>query len=41
VLVGARDPKQVTENVGALSFKLKDDEVSLIRKLAEELELVG
>jgi aryl-alcohol dehydrogenase-like predicted oxidoreductase len=41
VLVGARDPKQVTENVGALSFKLKDDEISLIRKLAEELELVG
>ncbi len=40
VLVGARDPKQVKENVGALSFKLKDEELQLIRKHAEELQLV-
>jgi aryl-alcohol dehydrogenase-like predicted oxidoreductase len=41
VLVGARDPKQVKENIGALSFKLKDSEIALIRKHAEELQLVG
>jgi len=40
VLVGARDSKQVKENIGALSFKLKDSEIELIRKRAEELELV-
>lgn len=40
VLVGARDPKQVKENIGALSFKLKDDEILSIRKLAGELQLV-
>ena len=40
VLVGARDSKQVKENVGALSFKLKDSELDLIRKHIEELQLV-
>lgn len=40
VLVGARDAKQVKENIGALSFKLKDSEIDLIRKRAEELKLV-
>lgn len=41
VLVGARDAKQVKENIGSLSFKLKDSEIALIRKHAEELQLVG
>ena len=40
VLVGARDPKQVKENIGALSFTLKDNEIELIRQRAEELQLV-
>jgi aryl-alcohol dehydrogenase-like predicted oxidoreductase len=40
VLVGARDEKQVQENVKALSFKLSDEEVRSIRKSAEELVLV-
>src|SRR5688572_6004056 len=40
VLVGARDEQQVKENVKALSFKLKEDEVKSIRKHAEELVLV-
>jgi aryl-alcohol dehydrogenase-like predicted oxidoreductase len=40
VLVGARDDKQVQENVKSLSFKLKDDEIATIRKYAEELMLV-
>jgi aryl-alcohol dehydrogenase-like predicted oxidoreductase len=40
VLVGARDPKQVKENVGALSFKLSDSEIQAVRKHAEELQLV-
>jgi aryl-alcohol dehydrogenase-like predicted oxidoreductase len=40
VLVGARDERQVKENVKALSFKLKEDEVKAIRKHAEELALV-
>lgn len=40
VLVGARDEKQVVENVKSLSFTLKDDELSLIRKHVEELVLV-
>jgi aryl-alcohol dehydrogenase-like predicted oxidoreductase len=39
VLVGARDAKQTKENIGALSFKLKDSEVQSIRKYAEELKL--
>jgi aryl-alcohol dehydrogenase-like predicted oxidoreductase len=40
VLVGARDEKQVQENVKSLSFKLKEDELKTIRKHAEELMLV-
>lgn len=40
VLVGARDAKQVKENVGALSFKLKDSELDFIRKQIEEVQLV-
>lgn len=40
VLVGARDETQVKENIGALSFKLKDSEVALIRKRVEEVQLV-
>ena len=40
VLVGARDEKQVQENVKSLSFKLKDDELKTIRKFAEELTLI-
>jgi aryl-alcohol dehydrogenase-like predicted oxidoreductase len=40
VLVGARDAKQVKENVGALSFKLKDSELDLIRNRIEEVQLV-
>ncbi len=40
VLVGARDDKQVQENVKSLSFKLKDDEIKTIRNYAEELMLV-
>jgi aryl-alcohol dehydrogenase-like predicted oxidoreductase len=39
VLVGARDENQVRENVKALSFKLTDEEIRSIRKLAEELSL--
>ncbi|WP_276372986.1 aldo/keto reductase [Chryseolinea sp. H1M3-3] len=40
VLVGARDDKQVQENVKSLSFKLSDDEIKTIRIHAEELMLV-
>jgi aryl-alcohol dehydrogenase-like predicted oxidoreductase len=40
VLVGARDSKQVVENVKSLSFKLTDDELKSIRKSAEELVLL-
>jgi aryl-alcohol dehydrogenase-like predicted oxidoreductase len=40
VLVGARDDQQVKENVKALSFKLKDDELKTIRQHVEELALV-
>lgn len=41
VLVGARDEKQVQENVRSLSFKLTDEEVKSIRKSAEALILVS
>lgn len=41
VLVGARDAKQVEENVKSLSFKLSDDEIKSIRKSAEELVLIS
>jgi aryl-alcohol dehydrogenase-like predicted oxidoreductase len=40
VLVGARDEKQVLENVRSLSLKLTDEEIKGIRKAAEELKLV-
>lgn len=40
VLVGARDEKQVLENVKSLSFKLTDSEVESIRQSAEALRLV-
>jgi aryl-alcohol dehydrogenase-like predicted oxidoreductase len=40
VLVGARDEKQVLENVRALSFKLTEEELKSIRKFAEALVLV-
>ena len=40
VLVGARDSKQVKENVGALSFKLKDSELDMIRQRLEEVQIV-
>lgn len=40
VLVGARDEKQVLENVKSLSFSLTDEEVKTIRKAAEALTLV-
>lgn len=40
VLVGARDEKQVRENVGSLSFNLTDDDIKTIRKHAEELTLM-
>jgi aryl-alcohol dehydrogenase-like predicted oxidoreductase len=40
VLVGARNEKQVLENVKSLSFQLTDGEVQSIRKSAEELKLV-
>lgn len=40
VLVGARDDKQVVDNVKALSFTLTSDELKNIRAAAEALELV-
>jgi aryl-alcohol dehydrogenase-like predicted oxidoreductase len=40
VLVGARDEKQVRENVESLSFKLSDEDIMTIRKHAEELQLL-
>ena len=40
VLVGARDEKQVLENVKSLSFTLTDEEIQSIRNSAEELKLV-
>ena len=40
VLVGARDEKQVLENVKALSFKLTEEELKSIREAAEALVLI-
>ena len=40
VLVGARDEVQVMENVKALDFTLSDDELKMMRELAEKLKLV-
>jgi aryl-alcohol dehydrogenase-like predicted oxidoreductase len=39
VLVGARDEKQVTENVKALSFRLSDDELKKIAHAISEFRL--
>ncbi len=39
-LVGARDPGQVEENAGALSFSLSDDEVDFINKELGKVELI-
>jgi aryl-alcohol dehydrogenase-like predicted oxidoreductase len=40
VLVGARDSRQVKENVDSLSFTLTDEDVKTIRKYAEDLKFV-
>jgi aryl-alcohol dehydrogenase-like predicted oxidoreductase len=40
VLVGARDEKQVIENIGSLSFTLSDEELRFITAAADELTLV-
>jgi aryl-alcohol dehydrogenase-like predicted oxidoreductase len=40
VLVGARDEKQVMDNVKSLEFTLSDDELRKMRELAENLKLV-
>jgi aryl-alcohol dehydrogenase-like predicted oxidoreductase len=40
VLVGARDEKQVKENVGALSFKLSDDDLKKINQAISEFRMV-
>ena len=40
-LVGARDPKQVAENVKALDFTLNPEETEQINSLLDELVLVG
>ncbi|SHG84994.1 Predicted oxidoreductase [Chryseolinea serpens] len=40
VLVGARDEKQVTDNVKALAFTLTDEELKAIGKASKELVLV-
>jgi aryl-alcohol dehydrogenase-like predicted oxidoreductase len=40
VLVGARDERQVADNVKALSFTLSDEELGAIRAAAEKLVLV-
>ena len=39
-LVGARDVKQVMDNVKAVSFDLSAEEISSITQLSNELELV-
>ena len=41
VLVGARDEKQVKDNVKALDFTLSDEELSAIEKATNNLVLVG
>lgn len=40
VLVGARDEQQVKENVGALSFKLSNDDLGKINRAIAEFKLV-
>ena len=40
VLVGARDEKQVMDNVKSLDFTLSNEELRKMRELAENLKLV-
>jgi aryl-alcohol dehydrogenase-like predicted oxidoreductase len=40
VLVGARDEKQVKENVGALSFTLSNEDLSRINSAIAEFKLI-
>jgi len=39
VLAGARDPVQIQENAGALTFKLTEEEMKLINSYLDELKL--
>jgi len=39
VLVGARNPDQVKENAGAVSFRLSTQEITIINQMLEELQL--
>lgn len=39
-LAGARNPEQVADNAGALSFSLKDDEMNFINQELDKLELI-
>jgi aryl-alcohol dehydrogenase-like predicted oxidoreductase len=41
VLVGARDEKQVLDNVGALSFTLNKEELEKITQAADKFVLVN
>lgn len=41
VLAGARNPGQVLDNAGAVSFRLQEDEVGLIDKLLEDFTLIA
>lgn len=41
VLVGARDEKQVSDNSGAMSFKLSDDELKKITTAADKFSLAS
>lgn len=40
VLVGARDEKQVTENVGALDFELSEDQMEYLTQLSNDVVMV-
>lgn len=40
VLVGARNEKQITDNVGALRFELTDEEIARITKASDEFQLL-
>ncbi len=40
-LAGARDPEQVADNAGTLSFSLTDDEIGFINRELEKLEIVS
>ena len=40
VLVGARNPKQATENAGAIEFKLSKEEINFINNQLSKVELV-